>query len=146
MDVYHEKIVILILAKLLKIMFKKGTKLYSIVYGKCPNCHEGDFFKHPFTIHPKKVTQLHEKCNKCGLKYMIEPSFFYGAMYVSYALTVALSAIVFIISKLVFNLTLLQSFAAIVIALLVLTPINLRLARTLWINIFVSYQSKPKEK
>ncbi|MDB2385391.1 DUF983 domain-containing protein [Polaribacter sp.] len=124
------------------VMFKKGTKAYSIVKAKCPRCHEGDFFKYGFTFNPTKITQLHENCPKCGLKYMIEPSFFYGAMYVNYAVTVALSILVFLISKLVFNLSLLQSFIAIIVALIVLAPINLRLSRILWINMFVSFEGK----
>ena len=121
-------------------MFKKGTKIYSIVKGKCPRCHQGDFFKHKFTFNPTKITQLHDNCPNCHLKYMMEPSFFYGAMYVNYGITVALSIIVFLISKLLFNLTLLQSFLAIIIALIVLAPVNLRLSRILWINMFVSYR------
>lgn len=126
-------------------MLKKGTKLYSIVKGKCPNCHEGEFFKYGFTFNPSKITQLHDNCPKCNFKYMIEPSFFYGAMYVNYAITTALSIIVFLISKLVFDVSLLQSFAAIIIALIVLAPFNLRLSRILWINMFVSYQKKSKK-
>ncbi|WP_317130851.1 DUF983 domain-containing protein [Polaribacter aestuariivivens] len=120
-------------------MFKKGTKIYSILKGKCPKCHEGDFFKYKFTFNPSKITQLHDNCPNCNLKYMMEPSFFYGAMYVNYGITVALSIIVFLISKLLFNLTLLQSFIAIIIALIILAPVNLRLSRILWINMFVSY-------
>lgn len=123
-------------------MFKKGTKIYSIVKGKCPRCHEGAFFKYPFSFNPSKITQLHSHCPKCNLKYMMEPSFFYGAMYVNYGITVALSIIIFLISKLFFNFSLLQSFASIIIALVVLAPLNLRLSRILWINMFVSYQDK----
>ena len=78
---------------------KKGTKLYSIFKGKCPRCHEGEFFKNKFTLHPTKVTELHETCSKCDLKYMIEPSFFYGAMYVNYGLTVAIAVTSFIIAR-----------------------------------------------
>lgn len=126
-------------------MFKKGTKLYSIVKGKCPRCHEGDFFITGFTFHPKKVTKIHANCSKCNLKYMLEPSFFYGAMYINYGITVALSITTFLIVKLVFDFSLLQSFAAIFIALLVFAPINLRLARILWINMFVDYEAQ-KEK
>lgn len=57
-------------------MFKKGTKIYSIAKGKCPKCHEGDFFKYKFTFNPSKITQLHDNCPNCNLKYMMEPSFF----------------------------------------------------------------------
>ncbi len=120
-------------------MLKKGTKLYSVVKSKCPSCHEGAFFKHTFNFNPTKITQLHDNCPSCGLKYMIEPSFFYGAMYVNYALTVALSIIVFLISTVVLDLSLGYSFGCIVLALIVLAPLNLRLSRLLWINMFVSY-------
>ena len=72
-------------------MFKKGTKLYSIFFGKCPRCNEGDFFKYQFTFNPSKITKIHKNCAHCDLKYMIEPSFYYGAMYVNYGITVALS-------------------------------------------------------
>lgn len=123
-------------------MFKKGTKIYSIVKGKCPRCHEGSFFKYPFTFHPSKITQLHSNCKKCHLKYMMEPSFFYGAMYVNYGITVAISIIVFLLSKLILGFSLLQSFATIIFALVVLAPVNLRLSRILWINMFVSYIDK----
>ncbi|WP_159946511.1 DUF983 domain-containing protein [Polaribacter septentrionalilitoris] len=121
-------------------MLKKGTKLYSIAKGKCPRCHEGEFFKYGFTFNPTKITQLHDNCPKCDLKYMIEPSFFYGAMYVNYGIIVALFVAVFIISKLILGLTIIQSFVAIIIASLVLAPLNLRLSRIIWINMFISYQ------
>lgn len=122
------------------IMFKKGTKIYSVVNGKCPKCHDGDFFKYKFTFNPSKITQLHENCPKCNLRYMMEPSFFYGAMYVNYGITVALSVVTFLIASLVFELTLLQSFTAIIIALIVLAPVNLRLSRIIWINMFVAFK------
>ncbi|QNM84485.1 DUF983 domain-containing protein [Polaribacter pectinis] len=127
-------------------MFKKGTKIYSIVKGKCPQCHEGDFFSNGFTFNPSKITAIHDNCPNCNLKYMIEPSFFYGAMYVNYGITVGLSIITFLIAKLLFNATLLQSFAAIFIALIILAPVNLRLSRILWINMFISYKDKTTNK
>lgn len=121
-------------------MFKKGTKIYSVVNDKCPRCHEGNFFKYKFTINPSKITQLHDNCPKCNLRYMMEPSFFFGAMYVNYGITVALSVFTFLIATLLFKGTLLQSFASIIITLIVLTPVNLRLSRIIWINMFVSYK------
>ena len=123
-------------------MFKKGTKIYSIFNGKCPRCHEGDFFKHGFTFNPSKITKLHDNCSHCNLKYMIEPSFFYGAMYINYGITVAISVAVFVVAKLGFELDLLQSFLMVLASLIVLAPINLRLARILWINMFVNFKEE----
>ncbi len=127
-------------------MFKKGDKLYSILKGKCPKCHEGDFFKHKKTFNPIKFSELHENCPNCNLKYMIEPSFFYGAMYVNYGITVGLSIITFLITNLIFNFSLLQSFAAIIIILILLAPINLRFSRGIWINMFINYDANSKKK
>ena len=126
-------------------MFKKGSKLYSIFNTKCPRCHEGEFFEHKFTYNPSKVTKLHDNCPKCNLKYMMEPSFFYGAMYVNYGIIVALFVAIFIICKLILGLTIIQSFVGIIIASLVLAPLNLRLSRIIWINMFVSYKEKNKK-
>lgn len=123
-------------------MFKKGTKLYSIVKGKCPRCHEGDFFKYGFTFNPSKITKLHENCSYCDLKYMMEPSFFYGAMYINYGITVAVAVITMVVTKLFFDFELLPSFLIVLLALIILAPFNLRLSRILWINMFVSFKEE----
>jgi hypothetical protein len=60
---------------------------------------------------------MNEKCSHCGLKYQIEPSFFYGAMYVSYGLNVAVGIAAFIISYLVFNSSLKFAFISIIASL-----------------------------
>ncbi len=73
---------------------------------------------------------------------MVEPSFYYGAMYVSYGITAAISIITFLIAKLIFDISLLQSFAAIIVVLLLMMPVNLRLSRILWINMFISFDKK----
>lgn len=123
-------------------MFKKGTKIYSIINGKCPKCHEGNFFSNGFTFNPKKITKIHDNCPKCDLKYMLEPSFFFGAMFVNYAIAVALFVGIFVIAKLLLGFTILNSFITIVVVSLLLTPITLRLSRIIWINMFVGYKKE----
>lgn len=120
-------------------MFKKGTKLYSILFNKCPRCHDGDFMAEKNMFKLNKAFQMLEHCDKCGLKYMMEPSFYYGAMYVSYALTVAIAVATFVISTLFFNLSMVESFIPIVIALIVTAPVSIRFSRIGWINLFVKY-------
>lgn len=124
-------------------MFKKGTKIYSIVNNKCPKCNEGNFFEDSNPLHLKKVMKMRTYCPNCGFKYQIEPSFFYGAMYVSYALTVGFSIMTFILLY-TLGLELLYIFIGIFIGLIVFTPITLRLARLIYINIFVSYDPNYK--
>lgn len=122
-------------------MFKKGTKINSIAFGLCPKCQSESMYvkRNPYF---GKLFKMHEQCSVCGTKYKIEPSFFYGAMYVSYALGVALAIAVFIISKMVFQYELLQSFFAIIAALILLMPLLIRLSRNIWINLFISFDQK----
>ena len=123
------------------LMLKKGSKIYSILRGKCPRCHEGDFFKYTFTMNIFKVNKIEKKCSQCDLKYMIEPAFYFGALYVSYGITVAICIATFITSKIIFDLALLSSFIAVFIVLILCIPVNLRLSRILWINMFINYKS-----
>lgn len=120
-------------------MLKKGSKLYSILTGTCPRCQEENMYidKNPFNL--PKIYKMHEKCSHCKLRYKIEPSFFFGAMYVSYGLGVAFSIAAFIISFFFIGTGLKTAFIAIVATLIILMPILMRLARNIWINFFISY-------
>ena len=124
---------------------KKGTKLYSILFNKCPKCHEGNFMieKNLFKLH--KAFKMYKNCPNCDFKYMMEPSFFYGAMYINYGLTVGISILTFVISALVFKLSFLESFIPIVAALILTAPFTIRLSRIIWINLFVSYSPDPNK-
>lgn len=119
-------------------MIKKGTKLYSILFNKCPKCHEGRFFEDNNPFHLKKVLKTNIYCGKCGFKYQIEPSFFYGAMYVSYALTVGFSIITFIILYFL-GVGLLSIFISLFVLLVIFTPYTLRYARLIYANMFIHY-------
>jgi uncharacterized protein (DUF983 family) len=123
-------------------MWKKGSKLYSIWHNKCPRCQEGDFFVRPAGFRFKDNLKTHENCSNCGLKYMIEPSFFYGAMYVSYAITVAMAVAVFVICQL-FDLSLVASLIGILVVLILANPFVMRVSRLLYINMFIRF--KPEE-
>ncbi|WP_269234825.1 DUF983 domain-containing protein [Flavobacterium flavigenum] len=127
-------------------MFKKGSKLNSILTGSCPKCQKESMYVDKNPLHLTNTLKMNENCSHCGLKYQLEPSFFYGAMYVSYGLNVAVGIAAFIVSFVFFGATIEQSFLAIVITLIVLFPFVLRLARNLYINMFVSYNPKAGEK
>nr|WP_299346476.1 DUF983 domain-containing protein [Allomuricauda sp.] len=120
-------------------MLKKGTKLYSILTGSCPKCQEESMYvnQNPYT--PGKLFKMHERCSNCGTKYKIEPSFFYGAMYVSYAVGIAFAVAAFVISYLFIGASLINSFIAIVGTLVVFMPVIIRLSRNIWINLFIKY-------
>jgi uncharacterized protein (DUF983 family) len=120
-------------------MLKKGSKLNSILTGTCPRCQKESMYVDQNLLHINNCIEMNEKCSHCGLRYQIEPSFFYGAMYVSYGLNVAVGIAAFIVSFIVFNSDLKTAFIAIIATILILFPIVLRLSRNIYINMFVSY-------
>jgi uncharacterized protein (DUF983 family) len=125
-------------------MLKKGSKLYSILTGTCPKCQNESMYLDKNPLHFNKILKMHENCSHCGLKYQIEPSFFYGAMYVSYGLNVAVGIAAFIVSFILFGSSLKVAFIAIIVSLILLFPFVLRWSRNIYINMFISYDPKTK--
>lgn len=120
-------------------MLKKGTKLSSMIKGNCPRCQNESMYinANPYSI--TDTMKMHDHCSHCGLTYKIEPNFFFGAMYVSYALSVLAGIGVFLIAHFIFKSTLVNSFVAILISLALLMPVITRLSRNIYINIFVNF-------
>lgn len=126
-------------------MLKKGSKLYSILTGSCPKCHEESMYEDKNPFHLGAIYKMHESCSHCNTRYKIEPSFFYGAMYVSYALGIAFGVAAFIISYVFLSSSLKTAFIAIIGTLIVFMPIIMRLSRNIWINFFINYDKNWKE-
>jgi uncharacterized protein (DUF983 family) len=126
-------------------MLKKGSKVNSILTGSCPRCQNESMYveKNPYNL--ATVLKMNETCGHCGLKYQLEPSFFYGAMYVSYGVNVAIGIAAFIIAYVILHLSLKVSFIAIVSSLIILYPLVLRISRNIYINMFVSYDPNAKK-
>lgn len=124
----------------------KGTKLYSVFTGKCPVCHQGKMYKESNPYKLNKIYKMHERCSVCNTKYKIEPSFFYGAMYISYGLGVAFAVAAFVTSYFFIGLEVVPSFISIIVILVALGPIIMRLARNIWINLFLSYDKNATQK
>ena len=123
-------------------MLKKGNKLYSILTGSCPKCHNESMYldKNPYKL--GNLFKMHERCSHCHTKYKIEPSFFYGAMYVSYAVGIAFAFAAFVISFLLVGTSLINTFISIIVTMIVFLPVIVRLSRNIWINLFVHYDSR----
>jgi hypothetical protein len=76
------------------------------------------------------------------LKYEKEPGFFYGAMYVSYALTVAIFVTVWVLNLWFLNLSTTAFIIAVVVSLVGLMTVVFRTARLIWLNFFVRYNKE----
>ena len=126
-------------------MFGRGFKLYSILFLKCPRCHQGDFLvTNPYNL--SAFNKVRESCSKCELKYSIEPSFYYGSMYVSYAVGIAVAVAVFVLSRIFgLQLKILSLFLTIVITLVLAMPYIGAVSKSIWANIFFKYDKKIAE-
>jgi len=123
-------------------MLKKGNKLYSILMGSCPKCHEESMYANKNAYVLSETLKMKENCSNCNTKYKIEPSFFYGSMYVSYAVGIAFAVAVFIISYVFLGASINTTFISIIVTLVVLLPIILRLSRNIWINLFIHFDKR----
>ncbi len=127
-------------------MFGKGSKLYSILFLKCPRCHEGEFLEaNPYKL--SNFNKVKERCPKCNLKYSIEPSFYYGSMYVSYGVGVAVAVAVYVLT-LIFgvDLSILGLFGLIVGVLVLAMPWIAAISKSIWANFFFQYDKEIAEK
>lgn len=105
---------------------------------KCPKCATGDIFKDRTVF---RYSKMHNYCPNCNYNNMIEPGFFYGAMYVSYILMVVESIITFLICQSFFEQSFdLRIFPFVIGVLLILSPYNYKLSRAIWI--FMFYKKK----
>ncbi|WP_299129835.1 DUF983 domain-containing protein [uncultured Winogradskyella sp.] len=127
-------------------MIRKGMKLYSILFGTCPKCHHETMYanKNPYVL--SDTLKINENCSHCNTKYRMEPSFFYGSMYVSYGVGIAFAVAAFVVSYLLLESSIDTAFISIVITLVVFFPLILRLSRNIWINLFMSYDKELAKK
>ena len=119
----------------------KGTKIYSIFTSTCPVCHREEMYVNSNAYNISETLDMHERCSHCNTKYKIEPSFFYGAMYVSYGVGIAVATAAFILAYWAAHFSLFASFMTLVAVLVVLLPLIARVSRNIWINMFLSYDS-----
>jgi len=115
-------------------------KLFDILQNKCPNCKEGKIYNEKSIVFNYKRPNMNTKCSICDFSYNKEPGFFFGAMYVSYGLTVSQAIITYLIASFFFE----QAFdpkiiGIIAVVLIVLSAFNVRLSRIIWIYLFKNF-------
>ncbi len=108
-------------------MIRLGRALDRAVRLRCPRCGRSPLFTGWFT--------MHERCAVCGLVYEREQGYFVGAIYVNYAVTVAIAVGTVLVLDWTIGLTL-RAQLALGIALVTLVPlVFFRYARSLWLAV-----------
>lgn len=84
-----------------------------------------------------RAYDMHEDCAVCGLHFEVEPGFFWGAMYISYAFGVAISVVAGVITSVVLDDPELWVYiVAVITPLILLSPQSMRYSRVLMLYLF----------
>lgn len=106
-----------------------------MVQGRCPRCRRGAVFAHPLLS--LKFSETNETCACCGLRFEVEPGFFWGAMFFSYGITVAV-VIALVVSYFLFvpHWSEWVVVGAVGVTALAMSPFNFRASRMLMLYLF----------
>ena len=125
---------------------------------KCPRCRRGPMFKdqNPYRkFSLKHIFDMPERCPVCRQKYDLEPGFWYGTGYVSYALTVAISRATLVAWLILIGVSTEDNrifwwLGINAFILVILQPWIMRLSRVIYMRFFIRYDenyefNRPKE-
>ncbi|MBL4605643.1 MAG: DUF983 domain-containing protein [Flavobacteriaceae bacterium] len=105
---------------------------------KCPNCKEGKMFNKLGNLLLFQAPKMDDRCKECDFKFEKEPGFFFGAMFVSYALVAAEMIASVIVFKYFVNFSYINVLLSTIIIAVLLSTINFRVSRSIWIYMFYS--------
>ena len=122
-------------------MSTNKSPIYSVLNNKCPRCHEGNFFETSNPYDLQKFGRLNDNCSVCKEDFRREPGYYFGATYVSYALTVLFGIGLYMLLCVVFLVEDVPFIITLSILLILLLPLFYRFSRIIWINLFVKYKA-----
>lgn len=115
------------------------ARLISLLKEKCPNCEQGEVFEDKGNIFLFRSPKMRKRCPVCKHTFEREPGYYWGAMYFSYALAIAEGVAVYLFALLIFEDPYdYRTVLLILLALLLLSFVNLRYSRLLWMYLFTS--------
>ncbi len=125
----------------------KPNFIWSVLTMRCPRCRRGDMFRHsnPFKkLKLSYILNMYDHCPVCRQKFDLEPGFWYGTGYVSYALAVAISGITFIAWWIIIGISTEDNriFGWLIfnsVLLVVVQPWLMRFSRVVYLLFFVKY-------
>jgi len=103
---------------------------------KCPKCKKENIFSNRGNILLFKMPKMNDRCIECNYKFEKEPGFFFGSMFVSYALGAGQMIISLILFWHYLDLPPIKVFFIIAITSILLSTINFRVSRSIWIHLF----------
>ncbi len=130
--------------------YNQPNLFLAIASCKCSRCRRGDMFPYSaFNI--AKFAKTNERCPVCNFKFEVEPGFFVGAMYIGYAISVALFTTVAVGISILstifgFETSVRMYVINIIVATILMIPFNFRYSRVLMLYWFGGKSAKYNEK
>lgn len=116
------------------------NNIIGILKNECPNCSKGKVFRNGLINFGLGFPKMNDNCPNCNFKFEKEPGFFFGAMFVNYALGAAEALITYFLVFSFFEKTFdLRIFPIIVFVIILFSILNIKLSRMIWIYIFKNY-------
>ena len=113
----------------------KRSRSEAILAGKCPRCREGNMF--PYSLfNIAKFSKMHKTCPVCDLQFEREPGFFFGAMYISYAFSVAIFVAVGVALSVLGDYPIYYYLIGVSVVIVLLFPFMFRFSRVLFLHFF----------
>ena len=117
----------------------KSSWFYAVGLLKCPRCHEGDLYYTP-TFGLKRLFDMYDKCPNCGQQYELETGFYWGAMFISYAVVALYMFGGFAVAFFLMDFDPWWSLGFMTFSIIPLYAWFFRISRSIWINFFVHYK------
>jgi hypothetical protein len=127
-------------------MLKEKSAVAAMLTHTCPVCRQASLFKNPAVYTLVDLGAMHSECTVCKTNFVPETGFYFGAAYVSWALTVALWVAVLVVLKVLDAVGIIEfgflthpiTFLTTGMAATVLVfPYLFRLSRSIWAHMFI---------
>lgn len=116
--------------------------LSALLKGKCPRCREGQMFTYPIS-RLSGFNKMNDCCPKCGVRLEPEPGFYQGAMYVGYAFTIIVMAVIGLSLYFLFNPSDGVYIGTVIGVMILIAPLNYRYSRILYLYLFGGIKYDP---
>lgn len=114
------------------------SKIIKVLKCKCPNCKKGKMFNKLGSFLLFRAPKMNDACENCDFKFKKEPGFFFGAMFVSYALVAAEMIASVVLFKILLGFSYVSVLLIAISIAVLFSTFNFRVSRSIWVYMFYS--------
>jgi hypothetical protein len=113
----------------------------TILLNKCASCTQSNVFTNSlFSL--KNPFSMNKECTTCKFNYEPEPGFYFGSMYVAYALSSFYCLSFCFLSVFYFDFSIGKTSILLITTMLIIFIIIFRMSRLIWLSIYEYYKMR----